>query len=180
MPWNCGAGGLLRFPWTAKILNQSILREISTEYIGRTDIEAEAPVFWSSDANSWLTRKVPDVGKDWGQKGKRVSEDEMAGWHHRYNGHELGQTLGDGEGKGGLACCSPWGCKESDTTRWLNNSNILLSRLKKPQFIYPFTYWRDLGCFQVWLVMNNAAINIIVQVLCGHKFSTSLYKYCVW
>ena len=52
MPWNCGAGGLLRFPWTAKILNQSILREISTEYIGRTDIEAEAPVFWSSDANS--------------------------------------------------------------------------------------------------------------------------------
>ena len=45
-----------------------------------------------------------------------MSEDEIAGWHHRYNGHELGQTLGDGEGKGGLSCCSPWGCKESDTT----------------------------------------------------------------
>ena len=47
----------------------------------------------------------------------------MAGWHHRCNGHEFGQTLGDGQGQGGLACCSPWGCKESDTTGQLNNSN---------------------------------------------------------
>ena len=47
--------------------------------------------------------------KDWGQKDKRASEDEMAGWHHRCNGHELGQTPGDGEKQGGLVCCSPWG-----------------------------------------------------------------------
>ena len=47
----------------------------------------------------------------------------MAGWHHRCNGHELGKTLGDGEGQGGLACCSPWGCKESDMTGHLNYSN---------------------------------------------------------
>ena len=47
----------------------------------------------------------------------------MAGWHHRSSGHELGQTLGDGEGQGGLACCSPWGHKESDTTGQLNNNN---------------------------------------------------------
>ena len=40
----------------------------------------------------------------------------MARWHHRYSGHELGQTLGDGEGQEGLVCCSPWGRKESDTT----------------------------------------------------------------
>ena len=65
---------------------------------GRTDAEAEAPVLWSPDANRWLTGKVPDAGKDWGQKEKRVSEDEMAGWHHRCNGHELGQISGDGEG----------------------------------------------------------------------------------
>ena len=50
----------------------------------------------------------------------------MAGWHHSYNGHELGQTLGDGKGQGGLACCSPWVHKESDTTVGLNN-NIVLS-----------------------------------------------------
>ena len=47
---------------------------------------------------------------------KRVSEDEMVGWHHQHNGHELGQTLGDGEGQGGLACFSPWGGKELDMT----------------------------------------------------------------
>ena len=76
---------------------------------GRTEAEGEAAVFWSPDANSQLTGKVPDAGKDWGQKEKRVSEDEMAGWHHRYNEHALGQTLGDAEGQGGLACCSPWG-----------------------------------------------------------------------
>ena len=52
-----------------------------------------------------------------------MTEDEMVGWHHRLNGHELEQTLGDCEGQGGLACCSPWGCKESDTAEQLNNNN---------------------------------------------------------
>jgi len=47
----------------------------------------------------------------------------MVGWHHQFNGHELGQTLGDGEGQGSLACCSPWGHKQSDTTCRLNNNN---------------------------------------------------------
>ena len=73
-------------------------------FTGRTDAEAEAPVFWSSDANNWFIGKVPDAGKDWGQKEKRVSEDDMAGWLHQCNEHELGQTLGDGEGQGGLVC----------------------------------------------------------------------------
>ena len=53
----------------------------------------------------------------------RVSEDEMAGWHHQCNGHELGQTLGDGVGQGGLACCSLWRREESDTTGSLSNNN---------------------------------------------------------
>ena len=73
--------------------------------IGRTDTEAKIPVFWSSDINSWLIGKVPDARKDWGQK-KRVSEDEMGGWYHWGNRHDFGQTLGDGEGQGGLACGS--------------------------------------------------------------------------
>ena len=50
----------------------------------------------------------------------------MAGWHHRCNEHELGQTPGDGGGQGGLACCSPWGQKESDTTGRLNNNNTVV------------------------------------------------------
>ena len=45
-----------------------------------------------------------------------MTEDEMVGWHHRLDGHELGQTLEDSEGQGSLVCYSPWGCKESDTT----------------------------------------------------------------
>ena len=91
-------------------------------FIERTDAEADTPVFWSSDVNSWLIGKVPDAGKDKGQE-KRVSEDKMAGWHHQCNGHELGQTSGDVEGQGGLVCYSPWGRKESDTTEGLNNNN---------------------------------------------------------
>ena len=62
-----------------------------------------------------LIGKVPDAQKNWGQKEKRVPEDEMAGWHCRCNEHELEQTPGDGEGQGGLVSCSPWGHKESDT-----------------------------------------------------------------
>ena len=76
---------------------------------GRTDAEAEARVCWLSDVNGRLTGKVPDAGKDWGQKEKRASEAEMAGRHHRRNEHELGQTPGNGEGRGGLAYCSPRG-----------------------------------------------------------------------
>ena len=52
-----------------------------------------------------------------------MTKDEMVGWHHRLNGDEFGQTLGDSEGQGGLACCSPWGHEESDTTEQLNNHN---------------------------------------------------------
>ena len=62
------------------------------------------------------------LGKIEGRR-KRGQEDEMVGWHCRLNGHEFEQALGDGEGQGSLACCSPWGCKESDTTEQLNNNN---------------------------------------------------------
>ena len=85
-------------------------------FIGRTDAEAEAPILWPHDVNSWLIGKDPDAGKDWGQKEKGVTEDEMFGCHHWLNGHEFEQTSGDGEGQGSPACCSPWGRKESDTT----------------------------------------------------------------
>ena len=102
----------------------SLKRDQPWIFTGRTDAEAEAPVFWSSDANRQLIRKVPDAGKDWGQKEKRALEDEMAGQHHRCNKHGLRQTPGDGEGQGGLACCNPWSHEELDMTGQLNsNSN---------------------------------------------------------
>ena len=51
-----------------------------------------------------------------------MTEDEMVGWHHRLDGHEFGQALGVGGRQGGLACCSPWGRRESDTTEHLNGT----------------------------------------------------------
>ena len=68
-----------------------------------------------------LIGKVPDAGKDWGQKEKRASEDETTGLYHQCNEQEIGQTPGDGEGQGGLACCSPWSHTESDMTGQLND-----------------------------------------------------------
>ena len=81
-----------------------------------TDAEAEAPILQPPDAKSWLSQKDPDAGKDWRQKEKGTTEDKMVGWHHRLNGHEFEQTLGDSKRQGSLACCSPWGRKESDKT----------------------------------------------------------------
>ena len=75
---------------------------------GRTDAEAEALILWPPDAKSQLIGKDPDAGKDWGQEEKGTTEGEMVGWHHRLNGHEFEQALGDDEGQGSLVCCSPW------------------------------------------------------------------------
>ena len=90
--------------------------------IGR--IHAEAPVLWPPDVKSRLTGKASDAGKDWGQEEKETTEDEMVGWHHRLDGHELEQTMGDSEGQGSLACYCPWGRKESDTTERLSNNKL--------------------------------------------------------
>ena len=70
---------------------------------------------------NWLIGKDPDAGKDWRQEEKGMTEDEMAGWHHRLDGHEFEQALGVGDGQGGLECYSPWGGKEPDMTElnWL-------------------------------------------------------------
>ena len=89
-------------------------------FIGRTDAESEAPILWPPDAKSRLTGKNPDVGKDWRQEDKGMTEDEMAGWHQQLNGHEFEQASGVGDGQESLVCCSPWGHKELDTTEWLN------------------------------------------------------------
>ena len=87
-------------------------------FIGMTD--AEAPILWPPDVESWLIWKDPDSGKDWGQEEKETTEDEMVGWHHWHNGHGFEWTPGIGDGQGGLVYCGSWGHKESDTTELLN------------------------------------------------------------
>ena len=104
---------LLRVPWTARISYQSILKEINTEYsLEGLMLKLKFPIVWLPDVKNWLIRKEdPDAGKDWRQEEKGTTEDEMVGWHHWHNGHEFEPALGDGEGQGSLACCSPWGHK---------------------------------------------------------------------
>ena len=87
--------------------------------------------FWSWNsstlatwAKNWLSGKDPDAGKDWRQEEKGRTDDEMVGWHHWLNGHEFEQAPRVGEEQGSLACCSPWGHKESDMTEWLNWTDI--------------------------------------------------------
>ena len=97
-------------------------------FIGRTDAEAEAPILWSPDVESWLIGKDPDAWRDWGQEEKVTTEDEMAGWHHWLDGHGFGWTLGVGDGQGSLACCGSRGCKKSDTTEQLNWTRVMFSQ----------------------------------------------------
>ena len=98
--------------------------------VGRTDAEAETPILWPPDVKSWFIWKDPDAGKDWRREEKGTTEDEMVGWHHWLNGHEFEYALGVGDGQGGLACCSPWGRKESDTTEQLNWTELIVGDCK--------------------------------------------------
>ena len=97
-------------------------------FVGGTDVDAETPILWLPDAESWLIWKDPDAGKDWGQEEKWMTEDEVVGWHHWLNEHEFEQILENSEGQGSLACCSPWGHKEPDkhnlATEWQQGVNI--------------------------------------------------------
>jgi len=103
-------------------------------FIGKTDAEAEAPILWPPDEKSQLIRKDPDAGKDWRQEEKGMTESETVGWYHWLNGCDFEQALQDGEGQGSLACWSPWGCEESDTTEQLNNNNNIYI------YIYIYSY----------------------------------------
>ena len=105
---NCGAGKTFESPLDCKEI-----RPVNPKgnqpwiFIARTDSETEVPIFWPPDANSQLIGKDPHAGKDWRQEEKEMTEDQMVGWHHHPDGHEFQHTLGDGEGKERLTCCSP-------------------------------------------------------------------------
>ena len=112
---NCGVGEDSWVPWTA------ILKEIIPEYslilMLKLKLQYFGHLMWSL-----LIWKDPNAGKDWRQE-KGTAEDEMFGWLHRFDGHELEQALGVGDGQGSLACCSPWGGKELDMTEQLNRTD---------------------------------------------------------
>ena len=115
---------VLRVPWTARRSNQSIVKEICTEYsleglMLKLKLQYFGHLMWRTDP-----LEKTDAGQDWRQQEKGMTEDEMVGWHHGLDGRESEWTLGVGDGQGGLACCESWGCKELDTTERLNWTDI--------------------------------------------------------
>ena len=126
-------------------------------FIGKTDIEAETPILWPPNEKGWLIWKDPDAGKDWGQEEEGMTEDEMAGWHHRFKGHEFGWTPGVGDGQGGLACCGSWGGKESDTTEWLN--------------------WTEPSSESVLCILSLASLDWVTRVM-GFSRRVSILGWC--
>ena len=119
---NCGVG---KDKWVS--LGQQEIKPVNPKgnqswiFIGRTDAEAETLILRPPDVKKWLIWKDSDAGKDWRQKEKGTTVDEMAGWHHQLNGHEFEQALGVGDVQGSLACCSTWGHKQLDMTEQLNS-----------------------------------------------------------
>ena len=103
---------LLRVPWTARRSNQSILKEISPEYsLKGLMLKLKLQYFGKLKRRVDSLEKILMLEKNWGQEEKWVTEDEMAGWHHWLSEHQ-----GSSDGQRSLACCSSWGCKESNTT----------------------------------------------------------------
>ena len=138
-------------------------------FFGRNDAKAETPILWPPHVKSWLIGKDSDVGRDWGQEEKGMTEDEMAGWHHWLDGREFGWTQGVGDGQGGLACCNSWGRKESDMTEQLNwteggfNGDELLQLL---------LIWKSLSLIHFW---KTVLLNIVFFVGSFFYFKNSEY-----
>ena len=113
---------LLRVPWTARRSNQSILKEISPRCsLEGLMLKLKLQNFGHLMQRAYSLEETLMLVKIEGRRRREGTiEDEMAGWCHRLDAHEFGWTPGVGDGQGGLACCSSWGYKESDTTEQLN------------------------------------------------------------
>ena len=146
---------LLRVPWTAKRSNQSILKEVNPEYSLEglmLKLQYFGHLMWRADS----LEKTLILGKIEGGR-RRGQQREMVGWHHWLNGHEFEQAPGVGEGQGSLACCSPWGSKESDTTERLNSNNRIFFHSVSTNSVKEFQFsmcWPTLiliaGAAEVW------------------------------
>ena len=115
---------LLRVPWTARRLNQSILKEINPEYSSEgLMLKLKLPYFGHLMQKAYSLEKTLMLGKTEDRRERGTMEDEMVGWHHWLNRHDFEQAPGVGDRLGSLACYSPWGLKESDMSEWLKNNS---------------------------------------------------------
>ena len=141
-------------------------------YIGWIDAETETPILWPPDAKNCLIGKDPDAGKDWRQEEKGMTEDETVGWHHGLNGHEFEWTLAVGDGEGSLACCSPWGCKESDMTEQLHWTELnWRSGIRQACPLTAFIQHVAVSCSQ-----NTWAISSVQSLSCVGLFATPWFS----
>ena len=137
---------LLRVPWTARRSNQSILKEISSGCSLEglmLNLKLQYFVHSCEELTHW---KRPWCWEGLGAGGEGMTEDEMAGWHHRLNGRESEWTPGVCDEQGGLTCCNLWGCKESDTTEQLNWTELSACLL----VLGLNDYWMNEICVYVW------------------------------
>ena len=107
-------------------------------FIGKTDVEAETPILWPLGAKSWLIGKDSDARKDRRQEEKRMTEDEVVGWHHQLDGQEFEEAPGAGDGQGSLVCCSPWSCRIGHD--WVTELNGIFNCIGIAHFIHSFIH----------------------------------------
>ena len=179
---NCGAGGLLRVLWIAKKSNQSILKEINSEYLLEglmLKLQYFGHLMWRADS----FEKTLMLGKIECRRRRGMTEDEMVGWHHWLNGHEFDQATGDGEGQESLVCCSPWGSEsQMRLSAWITTTKAsLLAQVgknllqcRRPGF-YPWVWnipWRrewhpDSSIFCLENFMDRGAWQATVRGITG-------------
>ena len=169
-------------------------------FIGRTDAEAETPILWPHDVKNWLIWKDPDAGKDWRREEKGMTSEKMVGWHYWLDGHEFEQAPGAGDEQGSLGCCSPWGHKESDITKWLTWTEQFLRVQFSVKCIHTFLQpiSRIFPVLQNWnsvpnkpsspsLSLQSLATNILLSVFINltalgfsYKELYSIHSFCFW
>ena len=163
MPSNSGAGEDLKSPLDSKKIKP--VNPKGTQpwiFIGRTDAEFEALILWLPDANSRLIGKYPDAGKDWRQEGKGVTEDEMAGWHHRVDGHEFEQAPGVGDGQGGLSM-------GLQSPTWLIGWTTILWGSFPSSHHTTWNFSSELNILLFQRVCNTVVLSQVLTVFLNHK-----------
>ena len=192
---NCGVGeDSLESPLDCKEIQPVHPKgDQSWLFIGRTDAEAQTPILWLPDAESWLIWKDLDSGKDWGQEEKVTTEDEMVGWHHRLNGHGFGWTPGVGDGQGSLVCCGSWSRKEWDVTERLNWTELMYFRVYTVHIhLLPAKVLVDAHGTIIWLPANTPVsfkcyVDIILNYVCSspnhallsHRIHFLCFSFCL-
>ena len=135
-------------------------------FIVRTDAEAETPILWPPHEKSWRTGKDPDAGRDWGREEKRTTEDEMAGWHHRLDGHEFEYTPRVSDGQGGLhdvihGVMKSW-TRQSDWTehfKWI----MCFMMTEMVTTLFPFCKWGNRLKEVVTLLVSVRLVSVWMQ-----------------